>query len=477
MRYTEEIVVMGMRVRVIFDKKIDSNGDNCLNNINNELEFVYVDIVRRNDVNVLGYNVNGCYDYLNNCRVMNRRYTNLFHYLKFLYLLQQFSEKNNVEFMGASNLMTSLYTGCSISSITKYKQKMVEEGLIEYRLQCYFSKKKQFSSTNHQITVYEKIDSDGIRQYCLDHFHIDLRDVTNLDDYVELQNAKSKFYSAVLDYAASKGDNHSKKVRKKEKRAEKRKEKELKKLCKENKDFLDIKNSIDNYGLKFRYLDTGSKRFNNPICSTRNENHECSTRLEDIQKAFNSNKNIIEFDTNASIYRLSYSLGQGKLFDHNKDIYSTIYNACNFNTDIDFKDIRSQFKRLLMTIYMREYGINYTCMRYDKLHKYKHVSKNDIQFVEFYKELLQKLKCNIQELLNKVSKAMHKFFNLVKFYMSEIFIHESNLHILMLKKFQDMGIKAINVYDGFYFEDGTMTQKLYDEVYDTCTLELLSMMS
>ena len=68
---------------------------------------------------------------------------------------------------------------------------------------------------------------------------------------------------------------------------------------------------------------------------------------------------------------------------------------------------------------------------------------------------------------------MHKVFNLEDFYKADIFIHESNLHILMLNKFKNLGIKTIDVYDGFYFIEGTMTQELYDKIYDEATNELL----
>ena len=165
------------------------------------------------------------------------------------------------------------------------------------------------------------------------------------------------------------------------------------------------------------------------------------------------------------------------MFDHTKDIYKTIFDSCKFSSDIDFSSIRKPFKRLMMTIYMREHGINYTCMRYDMLSRQPAIGKRNQEFLDFYNELLTKLKCNISTLLTKVRDAMHKFFNLAKFYMAKIFIHESNLHILMLKKFQEMNINAINVYDGFYFEEGQMTQELYDEIYDSCTRELLSMMA
>ena len=80
----------------------------------------------------------------------------------------------------------------------------------------------------------------------------------------------------------------------------------------------------------------------------------------------------------------------------------------------------------------------------------------------------------IYDILSTVRDAMHRVFNLDKFYRADIFIFESNLHILMLKLFKDMGIKTINVYDGFYFVKGTMTKEIYNNVYAKATNLLLA---
>ena len=80
----------------------------------------------------------------------------------------------------------------------------------------------------------------------------------------------------------------------------------------------------------------------------------------------------------------------------------------------------------------------------------------------------------IYDILDTIRKAMHAVFNLTHFYKGEIFIYESNLHILMLQKFKELGIKTINVYDGFYFKKNTMSQELYDSVYTQAVHQLLA---
>ena len=78
-----------------------------------------------------------------------------------------------------------------------------------------------------------------------------------------------------------------------------------------------------------------------------------------------------------------------------------------------------------------------------------------------------------RDVLDKITVAMRKFIGTTDFLEEEIFIHESNLHILMLAEFAKRGIKTINVYDGFYFINGTCDEQLFNEVYDLCTNQLL----
>ena len=72
---------------------------------------------------------------------------------------------------------------------------------------------------------------------------------------------------------------------------------------------------------------------------------------------------------------------------------------------------------------------------------------------------------------------MHKVLNLDKFYKADIFIYESNLHILMLKLLKDLNIQTINVYDGFYFVKDSLTKEQYDEIYNKASNILLAQVS
>lgn len=259
-------------------------------------------------------------------------------------------------------------------------------------------------------------------------------------------------------------------------RKTKREQKKLNELKSINLKYLELLKDI-NYdaSIKMSYLDENKKRLTSVLCGTKNpEKHTGSTeRMDMLHKFFESDSKIVEFDTNASIYRLSYSLGNGCSASHDVDLYELIYKECGFDAEWN-QDLRDKFKQLLMPIYMREWSINFKCLEFKKQsHWKKFISKQTEEVFKFNKYFVDLLKLPLKDILNTVCAAMHRVFNLDKFYKAEIFIHESNLHILMCKKFKDMGIQTIDVYDGFYFIEGTMTKELFNTVYDEATLELL----
>ena len=94
--------------------------------------------------------------------------------------------------------------------------------------------------------------------------------------------------------------------------------------------------------------------------------------------------------------------------------------------------------------------------------------------MEYYRKVEDFFGMKLVDILETVKRAMHEVLNVDTFYQAEIFIHESNLHILLLEKFKERGIIASNVYDGFYVPKGVITEDEYYRLYDEATLELLS---
>lgn len=249
----------------------------------------------------------------------------------------------------------------------------------------------------------------------------------------------------------------------------------LEKLKKKNKLYLSLLEEVNNTVIPLKYLEDDKKRLINVLCSTRNPVHSNdSNRMMLLKKFFDTEKNIVEFDTNASIYRLSYALGNGYCADPDVDIYKLIFDECHFN--IDWTDnFRHNFKSMLMPIYMRESSLKFRSIAFNKRKSWKWFLNEKVEAEQkFYEGLEQALNMPIYDILDNIRLSMHKIFNLDKFYKADIFIYESNLHILMLKIFKDLGIKTINVYDGFYFIDGSVDKNLYNQVYEQATMKLLA---
>lgn len=227
--------------------------------------------------------------------------------------------------------------------------------------------------------------------------------------------------------------------------------------------------------LESRYLDLGKLRENNFLCSTLNPKkpHLMDILAKDLNYRYNvltdylESDKFIECDTNASIYRLSYNLNHDELLSHNKDVYAEFWELANFNIPLDSK-IRDHLKTLCMPIYMsnaKKNGYNSILVTSDPTK----LSRSEDNRRLILKDLIKKTGCSAREILDRLAEAMYKFIGTDRFLESEIFIHESNLHLLILEACKNKGIKTINVYDCFYFVEGTMTQDQYYELYDDMT--------
>jgi hypothetical protein len=335
-------------------------------------------------------------------------------------------------------------------------------------------------TTNSNSKWYSNLYS--VNQEALNNFILEKTGYDVLDNFDIESHSYYDFMTLIkTDYNERRLSEMTEEERKQEikkiKKKEKSDKKKLDKLKLDNKYYLDLLESINNNKIPMSYLNENRKRLTNSLCVTRNPEtpgHEDDTVRIKMLSSFFGNNNIIEFDTNGSIYRLSYALGNKELANHTIDIYKLVFDECNFDVEWT-EDLRKHFKKLLMPIYMKESSIEYTCSEFKRQSRWKYFISATIekQFL-FYKYFVDTFNMDLKDNLITVRNAMHKVFNLKSFYRADIFIHESNLHILMLKMFKDMGIDTIDVYDGFYFIKDTMTQELYNEIYDKATLELLT---
>lgn len=227
------------------------------------------------------------------------------------------------------------------------------------------------------------------------------------------------------------------------------------------------------------YLNEGKNREVNVLCPTLNPD---KPHDRDIPQDVLLYRNVLlseyfdsafeEYDTNGSIYRLSYSLHRGFTLSHNVDVYKEFWRIGCFGTLLD-KTGRDCLKVLCMPIFMSngaKNGWNALIMSKDD----STLSKSDLLKKSALTYLCKQTGLEPKVLLDRLTKAMKEFLGTEHFLEEEIFIHESNLHILIMTKCMERGIKTINVYDGFYFQKDVMSQDLFDELYDDATLELIT---
>lgn len=420
------------------------------------------------------------------------------------------------------------YFECSVSTVKRWCQKLRDLGYLKYAEQSNAGKTVYYMTIengkeikkSYIIPKYKRIrcgKSDEIKFlniYTLDQVGLNnyLTNTVDIDVLNYIENYKitfDKFIKFLTDRGNHKKlideldlDNindlneieNTKNLTKEEKRDIK-KALQLKKKINENELYIQKKKALDKAFPEFqcKYLEEGCLRLTHEICSTVNPEHiekinennywRSSNARTDMLKSILKTDNLVELDVNGSIYRLTYNLYHNDILDFNKDIYELIWNNCNFNIDWndENKEIyRKSFKLILMPIYMKEYTLGYRANQWEYIHKYyaghprkyNRLSKQEKEFYESYKLFIDATGKSVKDFLLTVAKALHKTLNDKKFIGSDIFTHESNLHILIREKLLANGIKCVNVYDGFYFDFNTITKNYFHKIYNECIIEL-----
>lgn len=241
------------------------------------------------------------------------------------------------------------------------------------------------------------------------------------------------------------------------------------------KDIMEKINTTRPDNLKSKYLSDGRLRETNFLCTTLNPEKEHDVKLfaNDLNyrylvlNEFFGTDKIIECDTNGSIYRLSYNLNHDELLADDVDIYTEFWKTAGFKAELT-KVNRDALKLICMVIFMS----NGTKNGYNSTLVYK--EEKFLSRSEYFRKCALNNFCrqtglDARTFLDTLTEAMYKVLGTDHFLEAEIFIHESNLHLLLLNRFQDEGIQAINVYDGFYFIEGTMTNDKYNQYYRDAT--------
>ena len=151
-----------------------------------------------------------------------------------------------------------------------------------------------------------------------------------------------------------------------------------------------------------------------------------------------------EYDVKSSIYRITYWLNDGIWLDNSIDIYADMYGR-EFSSNED----RRAYKQFCMSLYFDHPNQIYA-------HKRNMMPK----CVEKYGA------GNIKEIVARASRLMYK--SIGKSYGSEVFVYESCLYMNVVHKMRKMGVRVVQIYDGFYFDREIDVEEIVKE----CVREL-----
>lgn len=398
------------------------------------------------------------------------------------------------EFMLSQKALSDYYN-CSIKTIQRWFQKLRALGYLQYAPREHSGEfyhnspykipkyKKLYCGEEYKYANYYILDQQSLNQYLMDTIGLDV--LSNILDYKSEFDQYIKFLDNRTLQIKETEEKEIKKLELSEQQKKKiQRQKKIKRLIRKNKYYLKKKEYLDKHIPEFqcKYLKEGCLRLTHELCNTVNPNHTekinesnywRSSRIRyDILEKILHTRDIEEIDINGSIYRLTYNLFHNTPLPDTIDIYDLIWSACGFakwkNTGY-----RKQFKKILMPIYMKEKSTQFRICHYQFLDKYKiFQNEEDKEFYELHNTFCQLTNLPIDVFLERVRNALHKVLNVEKFLTSNIFIYESNLHILIRERFYKMGIITANIYDGFYFKKNQVTRELFDTVYEDSLKEL-----
>lgn len=213
-------------------------------------------------------------------------------------------------------------------------------------------------------------------------------------------------------------------------------------------------------------------RYYSQLCSTKNpEKHEDSDRYAKVNEIFGTkDEKIVEIDINSMTYRTQYNFINDKYLDIDEDVYYTLYTKMTDNpmSISKFKSCgaRELIKKNSMPINMDPRSVY--CKSYNSDTKCLNKVKED-----YYKEEIEStFSMEYTEFLNRLKEAQYQFLSVYDFdcdkrvFLGSMFFkYEAIVYYYMHEEFKTLGIKTANVYDGWYFIEGTCTKELLYKVY------------
>lgn len=152
------------------------------------------------------------------------------------------------------------------------------------------------------------------------------------------------------------------------------------------------------------------------------------TRKDWVNQYFeeHGSREWIEYDVNASIFRVTYLLNYGSWLSYSGDLYEYWYGG-----KFESREARKQFKQLCNIVYF---------------------TSSDEQAFRSYSNIYDVNDGYKPECLKYISNLRNRMTETIgRFYDSEIFMHESCVYIGAIKELYEIAkLRAIPVYDCFY---------------------------
>ena len=410
------------------------------------------------------------------------------------------------------------YFHCSVVTVKRWCEKLRDLGYLQYAKRENAGKTIYYKDNevkkSYVIPPYKRIrcgnpndktdikflnvyilDQQGLNKYLSEKVDLDILSnievyKANFNDFITFLSERNKLPDYITSLDIDDKDS-IKAIQKTLSVADKNKVKRMlsvKKKIEENSEYLAKKKKLDEAFPEFKckYLEEGCLRLTHEICNTVNPLHSEKINENNYWRSGNARNNMLkellnadeflEYDINGSIYRLTYNLCHDNALDFNTDIYEIIWNNCGFNISWpkEQKELyRKSFKKLLMPIYMKEYSLGYRANQWEYIkkyysehpRKYKRLSKAEQEFFESYKLFADLTQKNMKDILDDIAVSMHNTLNIKKFLGSDIFTYESNLHIVIREKLMNIGIKCVNIYDGFYFIEDQISIDDFYKIY------------
>lgn len=254
--------------------------------------------------------------------------------------------------------------------------------------------------------------------------------------------------------------------------------------CMKQKIWQDVKAMIDkaNEGrhelttVKFlKEMDNGNYdggRYYSPLCSTKRPDHDPdNARINSLNDIFGTtDAKFEEIDVNSMTYRTQYNLVHDQYLSIDADVYYELYKKMTLEPmpyNVFKVKARELIKTNCMSINMEPRSV------YCKTHKLAESSNlNKVKEEFLVDEIESVFNMTYEEFLNRLKESMYQLLSVYDFegdkrvFLGRMFFkYEAIVYYYMHEEFAKLNIMTANVYDGWYFLEGTCDKETFYKVY------------